>query len=88
MLLSGLNLLTIKQMYNWHCPNNRRELRSAATICSQMFQGGTFQNGPKFTMLGMWALRRAEKARASTKDCKKLFSDAAAMLNRAVEMGP
>lgn len=34
------------------------------------------------------AQRRAEKARASTKDCKQLVSDAAAMLNRAVEMGP
>lgn len=58
---------------------------------ARCFRVGHCRMGPYSLLWGCGlglAQRRAEKARASTKDCKLLFSDAAAMLNRAVEMGP
>lgn len=58
---------------------------------ARCFRVRHFRMGPNSLLggcgLGL-AQRRAEKAGASTNDCKQLFSDAAPTLNRAVEMGP
>lgn len=58
ILLLGLDLLTIsKRKYSciWHCPNDREELRNAATAHSQRFPEGTSHNGPILAALGVWA---------------------------------